>query len=122
MSPQTVLLVGASEKKSRYAYKALEMLLKHEHNVVPFNPFGGAALNQQFHTTLDDIKSTIDTITLYVAPKRLEAMMDELIDLNPQRVIFNPGTEDEELMERFKDAGINVVEGCTLVMLSTNQF
>jgi hypothetical protein len=35
---------------------------------------------------------------------------------------MNPGAENSALAARAEEAGIEVVEGCTLVMLRTGQF
>jgi len=41
---------------------------------------------------------------------------------NPKRIIFNPGTENNELYKLAEEKGIEVVEWCVLVMLSVNRF
>jgi hypothetical protein len=64
----------------------------------------------------------IDTVTLYINPQHQQDYVDYLLNLNPKRVIFNPGTENEELYDQLKSKGIEVKEACTLVMLSTGQF
>jgi uncharacterized protein len=64
----------------------------------------------------------VDTITLYLNPKNQEEYYDYIIGLRPSRIIFNPGTENPELIRRAREAGIEPVMGCTLVMLSTGQY
>ena len=64
----------------------------------------------------------IDTITLYIGPRHQGEWMDYLISLKPRRIIFNPGTENEEFEQKAREAGIEVEEACTLVLLSTGQF
>ena len=64
----------------------------------------------------------IDTVTLYLGPARSEPLIEEIIDAKPRRIIMNPGAENAALAEKAEDAGIEVVEGCTLVMLRTGQF
>ncbi len=49
-------------------------------------------------------------------------MIDEILAAKPQRIIFNPGAENEELAAAASSAGIEVVEACTLVMLRTGLF
>ena len=66
--------------------------------------------------------SMIDTITLYVNPSVLELYKDYIREINPRRVIFNPGTEDESFMSELAQMGILVQEACTLVSLRTKQF
>ncbi len=60
----------------------------------------------------------VDTVTLYVGPKHQPEYYDWLMRVAPQRIIFNPGTENAELMRLAKDNGIETVIGCTLVMLA----
>ena len=38
------------------------------------------------------------------------------------RIVFNPGTENAELEHLAHKNGIETIEACTLVMLSTHQF
>jgi hypothetical protein len=64
----------------------------------------------------------IDTVTLYLNPNNQKEYYDYIISLHPKRIIFNPGTENEELEELAQKNGIITEEACTLVLLSTNQF
>jgi predicted CoA-binding protein len=68
-----------------------------------------------------DLKG-IHTITLYLGPQNQSEWIDYLIGLQPKRIIFNPGTENLEFFPKAKAAGIDVLEACTLVMLTTGQF
>ncbi|MCC6837882.1 MAG: CoA-binding protein, partial [Bacteroidia bacterium] len=72
--------------------------------------------------SLRDITEPVDTVTLYVSPKNLMPQLEDLLALKPRRVIFNPGTEDQAIQETLEQAGIHVVEACTLVLLSIGQF
>ncbi len=115
------LVIGASEKPDRYAYKAVRMLREHRHEVIAFgNRFG----------EIGDTKITADwstdwspdTVTLYINPKIQEEYIDRIIALNPRRVIFNPGTENSLFEQLLEKNDIEVLEACTLVMLSTGQY
>ena len=119
---ENVVIIGASAKESRYAYKAQTMLADRDHTIYPYNPFGGESRGLTFISDFSEISDPIDTVTLYVAPKRLLPMIPDILSLKPKRIIFNPGTEDNEAMRLFREAEVEVIEACTLVMLSTNQF
>lgn len=119
---ENVAIIGASSRESRYSYKAQQMLTEHGHKVFPVNPHGGEVQGVTCFTCIDQIEDPIDTVTLYVSPKRLSDSIDKIIEAKPKRVIFNPGTESEELMSKIQNAGIEVQSACTLVLLSTNQF
>jgi predicted CoA-binding protein len=59
---------------------------------------------------------------MYLGAKRQPEYYSEILNLKPQRVIFNPGAENDELRKMLASEGIEAVEGCTLVMLRSNQF
>lgn len=64
----------------------------------------------------------VDTVTLYLNAKRQKEYYDYILELNPRRIIFNPGTENAELMNLARERGIEPVIACTLVMLSTGEY
>ncbi len=119
---ENVAIIGASHKSERYSHKAQEMLVEYGHNVYPVSPKGGEVLGVTVLTCASEITDAIDTVTLYVGPKHLTPNFWEIVALKPKRIIFNPGTEDQNLISQAKEAGIKVLEACTLVMLRTNQF
>ncbi len=121
MTTKKTLVLGASPNPSRFSYKAIYKLLKHEHPVIPMGirkdeVAGMTIVNNQPHFT------NIHTITLYVGSQRQTQYYDYLISLKPKRIIFNPGTENIEFMDLCKENGIEVVKHCTLVMLNEETF
>jgi predicted CoA-binding protein len=119
---QNVAIIGASPKPGRYARKAQEMLDSYGHKVFPVSNKTGDILGVPSYQSVSDIAEPIDTVTLYVRPEYLEKHTRAIREKGVKRVIFNPGTESEIYKAEFESAGIEVVEGCTLVMLSTDQF
>ena len=114
-----VAIVGASPKPDRYSNKAQRMLVDHGHSVVPVSPSGQDVMGVP---GTSEVPQGFDTVTLYVSPKHLLPMLDQLVEAAPRRVIFNPGTESEEAASRLQAEGIEVEEACTLVLLSTGEF
>ncbi|WP_339138092.1 MAG: CoA-binding protein [Candidatus Electrothrix sp. GW3-4] len=119
---EVIAIIGATDKPERYANKAMHALRKHEHEVVLVNPFKQEVEGQACLDSVADHHDKIDTVTLYVNPKRFEDHIDAVIKAKPTRVIMNPGTEDDGHQRILEEAGIEVVRACTLVLLSTNQF
>jgi predicted CoA-binding protein len=117
---KTVVL-GASNNPGRYSYLAVRKLRAHQYDVVAIGKRKGTVGDIDIET--DHIPITdVDTITLYLNPKNQEEYYDYIFDLKPRRIIFNPGTENDTLINRCKENGIEPVIGCTLVMLSTGQY
>ena len=121
MSSKKTLVLGASIKPERYSNMAIHRLCSNRIEVNAFGLKKGTVCGIGIDTELQSYKS-IHTVTLYLNPKRQEAYYDYIIDLNPNRVIFNPGTENPEFYKRLNEAAINYEAACTLVLLSTNQY
>ena len=116
------IVVGASPKPERYSNRAVRTLLERGHNVVPLNPAYPEIENISCVSRFSEVKDPVDTVTLYLAPQHQQGLADDLIALRPQRVIFNPGTENPELQLKLKTAGIPYINACTLVLLNTNRY
>ena len=117
-----VVILGASPKPSRYANQAQCLLTEHGYRITPVHPKLSEIGGLQVFNRLSAITDSVQTLTLYIGPQRLEPDVDELITLDPRRVIFNPGTESRLIQQRLDQAGIQWLEGCTLVMLRTGVF
>jgi predicted CoA-binding protein len=121
-SAETVAILGASPKPDRYAYRAFEMLRQYGHRPVPINPAFDDILGEKCYPTIADVPKPIDTVTMYLGAARSNPLIEEILAAKPQRIIMNPGAENPTLAEKADAAGIEVIEGCTLVMLGTGQF
>lgn len=117
---KTVVL-GASEKPSRYSYLAVRKLTNHGHQVVAIGKRKGMINNVPIETDHLPL-AEVDTVTLYLNPMNQREYIDYILSLRPRRIIFNPGTENDVLIQSAKANGIEPVLGCTLVMLSTGQY
>jgi predicted CoA-binding protein len=117
-----VVVLGASPKPARYSNQAMRLLMSHGYRVVPVHPMFEEIEGVAVTNTLNDIDLEVHTLAMYVGPERSLRMINDIVALNPWRVIFNPGTESPELENRLKQNGSECIKGCTLVMLRTNQF
>lgn len=115
------LVIGASVNPERYANLAIVRLRKNGHPVVALG-FKPGVIEDVTIETGRPIYNDIDTVTLYINPKRQAEYYDYIISLKPARVIFNPGTENSEFEKKLEDAKVEVMEACTLVLLSIKQF
>jgi uncharacterized protein len=121
-STETVAVLGASPKPDRYAYQALQLLREYGHRTLPVNPAFDEILGEKCYPRISDAPGPIDTVTLYLGESRSNPLIDEIVSARPGRIIMNPGAENSALAAKAEEAGLEVVEGCTLVMLRTGQF
>ena len=117
---QKVLVVGASENPSRYSNKAILKLKENNHEVFAFSDSPGEVAGIEISTKFPE--KEMDTLTLYLSSKNQKQYYNNIINSNPKRIIFNPGAENEELSIIARQKGIEVMNACTLVMLSIGNF
>ena len=123
IDPKLTLVVGATDNPERYAYLAAESLHGKGHPFVPIGIKKGILLD----TDILDLRQKpalegIHTITLYLGHTNQSEWIDYLLSLQPKRIVFNPGTENPDFFLQAKKQGIEALNACTLVMLTTGQF
>ena len=115
------LVLGASLNEDRYSNRVVKKLKENKQEVVAFGLKEGAIAGVTIDVEKKDYKN-IDTVTLYLNPKRQEAYFEYIIALKPRRVLFNPGTENSEFVQLLLENNIESDIACTLVLLATNQY
>lgn len=122
MTLKPTLVLGASNNPSRYSFTAVQRLKKHGHDVYPVSIKKGAIDGLELLNGTPEI-SGIDTVTMYLNATHQKQYYDYILNtIQPKRIIFNPGAENDELADLATLNGIEVVEGCTLVMLSVGNY
>ena len=123
MEKKKTLVLGASANPGRYSNIAIHRLRAAGHPVEAIGLRPAEVADVQVHRKDETaLPEDIDTVTLYLNPTRQEEYKDMIMEVKPQRVIFNPGTENPAFERQLAEAGIQPLEACTLVMLSTQQY
>lgn len=117
-----VVVLGASPKPERYSNQAIRLLLEQGYRITPVNPAIPVIEGLNVTHQLSDIDEPVHTLAMYVGEARSSKMLDDILGIKPERVIFNPGSESAVLKSRLDGQGSECIEGCTLVMLRTGQF
>ena len=115
------LVLGASLKEDRYSFKVINKLKENSIPVVAFGLRKGKVATITIDTEMIPYEN-IDTVTLYLNPKRQEEYYNYIISLQPKRVIFNPGTENTDFVKLLQKNNIESEVACTLVLLAINQY
>lgn len=121
MKKDKTLVLGASEEPARYSNMAIQMLRKHQYPVIAIGRKSGQVEDVTIETGMPE-RADVDTVTLYVNPLLQQTYIDWIFTLAPRRIIYNPGTENPELQKRAAEQGIENLEACTLVLLSTGAY
>jgi uncharacterized protein len=115
------LIIGASTKTSRYSNMAMRKLIEYKHEVVPIGLRDGEICEIKILKGFPDI-GTVHSVAMYINPTIQPAYYDYILKCKPERIIFNPGTYNNELAELAHKNGIETVDGCVLVMLSCGEY
>lgn len=121
MKNKKTLVLGATTKPERYAFRAINMLTQKGHTVLAIGQNTGEVAGVKIYTKAIPVKN-IDTVTLYLNPARQRDYYNYIIEAQPKRVIFNPGSENPELYQLLELNNIKFEIACTLVLLATNQY
>ena len=113
--------MGASLKPDRYSNRAIRALRQHGHPVVAVGLREGTVEDVPLVKAIPPA-AKVDTVTMYLNEDNQAEWEEQLIALHPRRIIFNPGAENPAFAKKAEAAGIETLEACTLVMLSTGQF
>ena len=121
MKNKKTLVLGATTKPDRYAFRAINMLVEKGHTVLAIGQNTGEVAGVKIYTKAIPVKN-IDTVTLYLNPARQRDYYNYIIEAQPKRVVFNPGTENPEFYQLLELNNIKAEVACTLVLLTTNQY
>ena len=115
-------VLGVTPNPERYAFRAVEKLTEHEFPSVALGfrkgTIAGVPILTEWPKEIDNLR----VVSMYIGPARQPEFYDYIMGLHPEKVIFNPGTENEELYQLLNQEGILYEEACTLVLLSTGAF
>lgn len=118
---KSTLVIGASLKESRYSNICVRTLVSGQFPVTAIGLREGLIDETPVQTGFPKLQN-IHTVSLYLGPDNQKSWYKYIMELNPERVVFNPGAENDEFEEMLTEAGVEVVEGCTIVMVKGGTF
>ena len=97
--------------------------MEYQHEIVPVGIKDGAVFGKEILNIFEKpLIEGVHTVTLYIGPQRQPEHIDYILSLKPKRIIFNPGTENDDFEQRARKQGVETLEACTLVMLRSLQY
>ncbi len=113
-----IVIIGASKKRERFSNKAVRAYLKKGYEVFPVNPNYDEIEGIKVYHSLSELPvDKVDIVSVYVNPSIGRTLVDEIVRLKPKRVMLNPGSESEEIIDRLRKAKVDVVVGCSILSL-----
>lgn len=116
-----VVVLGASPDQERYSFRAVKALKRRQYDVVAVGNQPGDIMGVEIMTDEPPVEN-VDTLVLYINAYNQKKSYDYIFSLKPRRIIFNPGTQNDELQDMARKKGIEVIENCALIMLGNGIF
>jgi predicted CoA-binding protein len=114
--PNSVAILGASDKPERYSNMLIKRLRGKGHQVFPINPAFREIDGIPVYRSLAELPPGVDVLSVYMNASRTDAIADAILASGIPRVIFNPGAENPALAERLAAKGVQVEDACSLVL------
>lgn len=115
------VIFGASLNPKRYSNIVIHHLRAKKYSCIGLGLRPGKVLDVEIHSFGTSIKD-VHTITMYMNAKRQADYIEEILELSPKRIIFNPGAENPILYKMAVEKGIEVENACSLVLLSRGMY
>jgi predicted CoA-binding protein len=112
---RTVAIIGASNDRHKYGNKAVRAYLRQGYTVYPVNPHEATVEGQRAYKSVLDIPGPVDMATVYVQPRVALDVLDELSRKGIAEVWLNPGADDDAVVERARQLGLNAIQACSIM-------
>lgn len=121
---KTVAIIGASADRSKFSNKSIRAHLKQGWEVYPVNPRGGEIEGLKAYTSVKDIPTALDRVSIYLPPALGVKVLPDIAAVHPGEFMVNPGAESDELVEAARSLGLDPILACSIVEIgaSPHQF
>jgi uncharacterized protein len=112
---KTVAVIGASNDRNKYGNKALRAFERQGYTVIPINPNVNEVEGHRAYPTVLDVPGDIEMATVYVHADAGVQVMENLAQKGVGEVWLNPGADDDEVVARARELGLNVIQACSII-------
>lgn len=111
-----IAIIGASSDRAKYGNKALRAYLQRGDTVYPINPHETEIEGVRAYASVLDVPGPIDIATFYVPPQVGLQVIAEVAQKGIRQILFNPGAESDELLQKATDLGLQSVVACSILL------
>ena len=112
---KTVAVIGASSNRHKFGNKALRSFENQGYRVLAINPNEAEVEGHRTFASVLDVPGTIDMATVYVPASAGVGVMEQLAKKGVAEVWLNPGADDDDVVERARSLGLNVIQACSII-------
>jgi predicted CoA-binding protein len=119
---KTVAVIGASSNRRKFGNKALRAFEKQGYRVVAVNPNEREVEGHRTYPSVLDVPGEIDMATVYIPADQGLKVMDDLARKGVAEIWLNPGADDDEVVERARALGLNIVQACSILGIGESPY
>ena len=119
---KTVAVIGASSNRNKFGNKALRAFETRGYTVIAINPNEAEVEGHKTYPSVLDVPGPIDMATVYVPPAVGVQVMDQLAEKRIPEVWLNPGADEDIVVDRAKELGLNVVQACSILGIGESPY
>jgi len=112
---KTVAIIGASNNRSKFGYKAVRAFLQQGYEVFPVNPKEETIAGLRTFKSIRDVPGRLEKVSVYLAPAVLLKLLPEIAAKGCDELWLNPGTESDAVLAEAERLGLNVIQACSIV-------
>ncbi len=115
-----VAIIGASRDREKFGNKAVRAYHAHGHRVFPVNLREKEIEGLPAYRSVLDIPEKLDVVLVYVPPATTLRLLPDLVKIAPKQLFLNPGSEDDAVVARAQELGLEPILACSIVAIGDN--
>ena len=120
LSAKTYAVAGASARSHKYGYKVFKALLAAGREAYPLNPVAEEIDGHTAYPKIADLPVVPESLSIITPPRVTRQIVTDAIAAGVKNIWMQPGAEDDQASQLARQAGINVIDdgSCVLVLLA----
>jgi hypothetical protein len=114
---KSIAIIGASNKRDRFANKAVRAFRDAAYTVYPVHPQEKTVEGLPVYKTVLDIPGPVDIASLYIPPAAGMRVIEQIAKKGIKQVYVNPGADSKELLAKADQLGVETLNVCSIVAI-----
>lgn len=110
-----VAVIGASNDRGKYGNRAVRAFTRLGYEVFPVNPNETEVEGLKAWPSVTDVPPPLDMVSVYVPPRVGLTLLEGIAAAHPAEVWFNPGSDDDAVVERARALGLEPILACSIM-------
>jgi predicted CoA-binding protein len=116
---RTIAILGASSDRNKFGNKAVCAFQAQGYTVYPVNPKEKEIEGLPAFPNISAVPVRPQMVSVYLPPPVLLKVLPEIAAKGCDELWLNPGTESDEVVAEARRLGLNVIQACSIVSLTS---